>query len=329
MTSPRLIGAGVLCAALDGHGEIVLLLGREREVLNWKYGSSKWCAFSGRAEEGESALENATREFLEESCSVVKLQEDSALPLQREPALQSLRGALVERRLSRASRSEEDLHEHVTFICRVPYDPLLPARFSETHARLWRANAVFKKFQAEKRACERLPRAFCPGFAFGERVFTVGLEVEDSERLAVVEVLDEADASVHLWRFRLCERALLEAKAVSRAWKQVEDYVLQERASGLLQHPAFVLNYRSQRLVSAFVNGAFLEKTELGWFKLASLESLPGLGRDCFKAHFLESVRSFSEKIRGLFAEGGGEELELLAAERRVHEGSPSGICVH
>lgn len=328
MTTPRLIGAGVLCAALDCHGEIVLLLGREREVLNWKYGSGKWCSFSGRAEEGESALENAAREFLEESCSVVRLREDSELPLQREPALQSLRSALVERRLSRTPRSEEEELLHVTFICRVPYDPLLPARFSETYAQLCVANAVFKKFQAEKRACERLPRAFCPGFAFGEHVFTVGLEVDDAERLAVVEVLDEGDASLHRWSFRLCERALFEARAVSRAWKQVDDYVRQERASGLLQHPAFVLNYRGQRLVSAFVNGAFLEKTELGWFKLSALESLPGFSRDCFKAHFLGSVRSFSGKIRSLFAEG-GVRLEAPRAAARAHESSPAGICVH
>jgi hypothetical protein len=321
--SPRLIGAGVLCAALDAQNEIVLLLGREREVLNWKYGSSKWCSFSGRAEEGETALENATREFLEESCSIVKLEEDSVLPLQVECASQSLRRAIVEKRLAKDARSEDGALMHVTFICRVPYDPLLPHRFSATYAQLCRANAVFKKYQTEKRACERLPRAFCPGFSFGEHVFTVGLKVAEAQQLVVVEVLDEEKDSLHCWNFRLCEHATLEAKAVSSAWKQVEDYVHQERHSGLLQHPAFVLNYRRHRLVSAFVNNSFLEKTDLSWFKLSTLEnSLGPFGRDFFKPNFLESVRGFSDKIRSLFVED--RELE----RRQAPDAAPT-ICVH
>lgn len=324
--STRLVGAGVLCVALDPHQEIVLLLGREREVTNWRYGSSKWCAFSGRAEEGEDALTNATREFLEESCCVVKLEEHSSLPLQASEAYASLSRAIVEERTTRSLRAEEQL-SHVTFICQVPYDALLPQRFAETYLELSHANSIFKRYQAEKRACEALPRAFLPGFCFGESVYTVGLRADAPGDVAVVEVFDGNADQLYTWSVRLSSRAWREASVVAKAWSDVNVFVAEAMEAGRLEHPAVHLHFERSRLVSAFVNNCYLEKTDLAWFKLSLLESSSSLfGRDFFKPRFLDGIYSVAAKIRGIFAGASPREVtETLPVALE----EPASICVH
>ena len=324
---PRLVGAGVLCAAKDPHGDIVLLLGREREILNWKYGSSKWCSFSGRAEEGEDALSTATREFVEESCSMVRLQEEATLPCLAKDVAWCLKQALPAQKLIRSVHPDEGMLSHVTFLCRVPFDDTLSSRFAEVHQRLSRANVVFKEYQRTKKACDALPRSFMPGFAFGEHMFTVGLSVEDPEGTVAIEILDGAHDQVYTWTFRLSNKACQEAKAVSGAWKCVETFVAQEQASGILGHPALILNFERTRLVSAFVDRSFLEKTDLAWFKLSSLEDASTLkGREQFKTHFLEAVRSFSPMIRSLFLEDHIESRSFQGTHGSIGHAS---ICVH
>ena len=325
--STRLVGAGVLCVALDPQQEIVLLLGREREVSNWKYGSSKWCAFSGRAEEGEDALTNATREFLEESCCVVKLEEHSSLPLQASEAYASLSRAVVEERTTRSLRAEEQQLSHVTFICQVPYDDLLPKRFAETYLELSHANSIFKRYQSEKRSCEALPRAFLPGFCFGESVYTVGLRADAPGDMAVVEVFDGKADQLYSWSVRLSSRAWQEASAVAKAWGDVKVFVAEALEAGRLEHPAVNLHFERSRLVSAFVNSCYLEKTDLAWFKLSLLESSSSLfGRDFFKPRFLDSIYSIAAKIRGIFASRSPRED---AQQLPVALEAPTSICVH
>jgi predicted NUDIX family NTP pyrophosphohydrolase len=63
-------GAGVLPYAIDEHGEIHVLLGRERFVSSWK-GSCTWSGFEGSKKDNETIANTAIREFVEESLGVV------------------------------------------------------------------------------------------------------------------------------------------------------------------------------------------------------------------------------------------------------------------
>lgn len=65
---PRICGAGVLPYFVE-NGEFMFVLGKERYVPGWK-GSSKLSAFEGGHKGGETLIENATREFVEESLGV-------------------------------------------------------------------------------------------------------------------------------------------------------------------------------------------------------------------------------------------------------------------
>jgi len=312
---PRLVGAGVLCASKTPAGDVVLLLGKEREVPGWKNGSLKWCGFSGRSEEGETALMSAAREFLEESCSAVMLTPDATLPATLAEVSRALEHALPVAHTLKAPYPSELLLCHVTYLCRVPYDAETPRRFLRLHEELKRVDAVFKSFHRSKKFAEHLPRFFMPGFVIADKTLTVGLRADLEADVVSVDVVEELGGSGEpappvTWRVKVTPQMAKEAANVSGAWKEVTDFVARERQSEVFAHPAVLLATHRSMLVSAYVNRCYLEKTELAWFRLEDLVSPERWrGRDDFRRNFLESVRSLAPQIKGLFAE------ELAAAE--------------
>lgn len=306
--SPRLVGAGVLCVSRDSSGDVVLLLGKEKEVSNWKYGSSKWCCFSGRAEAGETAISTAAREFLEESCGMVRLHGASQLPssweeccavLERSPSLQNF--------LKSFRRDAADGLQHVTFLCVVPFEEPLPRRFHYVRHALSTLDELCKTYQRCKKACEHLPRSFMPGVSLTDDVVTVMLEhcidegpAGGETSVAVVQAVDARTDYTFRWAFQLSREAAREAKELSGAWIDILDF-LQMHAC-LLRHPALNVIYRLGFVVSASVNRSFLEKTELAWFKLRDLAD-PDFPGETFKSHFLELVRCSAVLLQRLLDE--------------------------
>ena len=303
----RLVGAGVLCVSKTPEGDIVLLLGKEREVPGWKNGSLKWCGFSGRSEEGETALMSAAREFLEESCSAVMLTADASLPATLEEVSRALERSLPVSRTVKTPYPSDLLLCHVTYLCRVPYDAETPQRFLKLHEELKRVDAVFKTFHRSKKLAEHLPRFFMPGFAIAEKTLTVDVRVDVEAATVSVDIFEELGAessALKTWRIKVTPQMAKEAASVSCAWHEVRDFVARERQSEIFLHPAVLLVSHRSMLVSAYVNRCYLEKTELAWFRLDELTSAERWrGKDDFRRNFLESVRNLTPQIKELFAE--------------------------
>lgn len=303
----RLVGAGVLCVSKTPAGDVVLLLGKEREVPGWKNGSLKWCGFSGRSEEGETALMSAAREFLEESCSAVKLTPDASLPATLEEVSRALEHSLPVPHTVKAPYPSELLLCHVTYVCRVPYDSDTPQRFLRLHEELKRVDAVFKAFHRCKKLAEHLPRFFMPGFAVAEKTLTVDLRADLETEIVSVDIFEELGAEpvpLKTWRIKVTPQMAKEAASVSNAWREVVDFVAQEQNSEVFAHPAVLLVTHRSMLVSAYVNRCYLEKTELAWFRLEDLMSTERWrGKDDFRRNFLESVRNLLPQIKSLFVE--------------------------
>ena len=302
------MGAGVLCVSKNLDGEIVLLLGKEREVPGWRHGSLKWCGFSGRAEEGETAIVSAAREFVEESCSAVMLSERSSLPAKPEDVSLILQKAISVSHTVKAPPPSEMLLYHVTFICEVPFDEGAPDRFLRVHDDLKKVDAVFKVYHRIKKSVERMPRFFLPGFAVAEQMVTVNLRVDVEQDLVFVDFFDGLSADPLLmktWKMQVSPLVAKEAVALSEAWREITDFVEKERHSDIFAHPAVLLTTHHKMLVSAYINRCYLEKTELAWFRLDDLESTDRWkAREDFRRNFLESVRSFGPQIRSLYSPG-------------------------
>lgn len=63
-----LCGAGILPFCISKEGELLFILGKEQIVQNWR-GSERWSAFEGGTKNNETSIENAVREFEEETLS--------------------------------------------------------------------------------------------------------------------------------------------------------------------------------------------------------------------------------------------------------------------
>jgi hypothetical protein len=303
----RLVGAGVLCYGRGGDGHIALLLGREREVLGWKQGSRKWSAFSGRAEEGELAQSVAAREFVEETCGTVPLRgctdvEGVRRFLEQAPSVE------LTLQTTAAENEEGPLLSHVTYLCEVPREQGLEERFTRTRTELTRLESVFRAFYRLRKNSEFLSRLFLPGFVLGAGVVTTDFlpEAPDLVRLVCLDAAREASVLV----LRVSPEAFEEAVALHAAWALLKAFVAEHAGAPIFSHPAVRLVHHAGELVAAYVNKAFLEKTEIAWWDLSELEALARerwRGGDSFRRYFLDNLRHLAPKIRALTR---GEEEE-------------------
>jgi len=291
------VGAGVLCFSRDDRGEIVLLLGREREVLGWRQGSRKWGGFSGRAEAGESAEEAAAREFLEETCACVPITERAYDP----PGLARALRAAPSLELTLRGPEPDDVLSHVTFFFELPYDPGLEPRFQALRAELAELDAAFRGFYRLKKGTEHLPRLALPGYVLGAGAVTVDFEPEAQDRLRVL--YEDAAGEQASLVLQLSPAAYAEALRLREAWTEVLDFVRARADAPVLSHPAVCLTRARGRLLAAYVNKAFLEKSDVRWWPLAELERLARerwRGGDAFRRYFLDNLCVFAPRVRSL-----------------------------
>ena len=285
----RLCGSGVVCYARRRDGHVWLLLGRERETPGWTQGSRRWSSFSGRVEAGESALQNAAREFVEESCAAVALEEGGRVPV---------RTSDVERCLARASVVERgfvarggEAARHVTFVARVPFADQ-PAQFARFRGQLMRLDAVFRALYRARKDCEAAPRLVFPGFEMSPRLVTQDLELDDVEEPPKLRVTLWSAWGRELVELQPTAPMLPELRRLRDALAVVRCCVAEPEAAAALAHPAVRVTRVGGVVAHARVDRAFLEKSELRWFEAVELEQARAEGRlaDDFRRCFLEAM---------------------------------------
>ena len=142
-------GASILCYVIPPHwGGIYVLLGKERPVLNWPEGSSKWSDFGGgRGEVDGSAEGTAAREFVEETLAVVKYFDTDTLPRQTHDDITlSLQRQEYTFKFYISYETSPERH-FVVFVKQIPWDPDCVDRFVETRYRLMDARAHYGSYE--------------------------------------------------------------------------------------------------------------------------------------------------------------------------------------
>lgn len=117
----KISGAGVVPITTAPNGTVYVLLGREKFVKNWS-SSLKWSGFEGGNTGAESAVENASRELIEESLGMIFSDKESLIKM-------------LETRnyIARiAVKTMNGTRTHVTYLKYIPWDPDLPVRFGNT-----------------------------------------------------------------------------------------------------------------------------------------------------------------------------------------------------
>lgn len=142
----RVIGACIMPFCIDPvWGRMYFLLGKERYTSNWVRSSELWSCFGGRpANRGEAVEHVAAREFLEETCGMVKFFESDTLPRTEHADISNflashkflLRVNIVIKPGGEPS-GKADAHKlYTVFVTQIPWDPQCVLRFGRCRSML-------------------------------------------------------------------------------------------------------------------------------------------------------------------------------------------------
>jgi len=294
----RLTGAGVLVYTVH-QGEILVLLGRERETPGWRQGSHKWSSFSGKVESHENALQGAAREFAEEACACVPIA-GQEVPTKVQDVADMLR--LHARAVEQSSQSKGERLVYFTYIVRVPHHPY-EDYFARTREKLLELDAVFRNFYRVKKQVEGAPRFFLPGFVLSARITVVSFHVSSDTEVEVT--MHEEDSLADLVTvFSVSAEVAMNLRELEEAWQEVQDFIRARSHDPIFSHPAVNVETSRKQIVSAYVNKAYLEKCEIRWWKLSDLLRLqeqPWNSADSpFRRLFLENVSTLARHVMHL-----------------------------
>lgn len=289
----RLTGAGVLAYTVH-RGEVLVLLGRERDTPGWRQGSKKWSGFSGKVEANEDAIQGAAREFAEEACACVPIG-GIQLPARISDVAEMLRRHAWPIEKITLAKGEELVY--CTYVVRVPHAPYEQI-FAQTRTRLLELDLVFRNFYRIKKLASSAPHFFFPGFVLTSKITTVGLRVLNA---AEVEVrMHEEGRSEDLLCVFACPVGLAASlRNVQHALDYLHFFVSGRAQDPIFSHPAVVLITSRSCVVNAHVNKAYLEKCELRWWKLSALTEAHACARGDtdFRKLFLENLTTVATCI--------------------------------
>ena len=138
-------GAGILPFMRRGK-KIFFVLGRERFVQNWR-GSHRWSGFEGGRKPTESIVENAVREFHEETMGAF-LKTSGDLETDLEENNYAMRIALS----MRAPLTER---AHVTFVKHFAWQPNVSSHFAASRRTLLAIQTLAETIKSKSLACPR------------------------------------------------------------------------------------------------------------------------------------------------------------------------------
>ena len=297
----RYTGAGVIPFTLrDDYAH--LLLGRENWNRDWPEGSHRWSGFSGRLEPHEEPIACAAREFFEETCGCVQLDETTGSAVHIQDTL-ATRGRLLQSTSLTHDREETEALVYSTYIVFVE-DFDYPTLFMDTRRQLLDMERVLCNYYCQMhRFRQRNGFGFLfPGYRFGMHVAVCNFRVDAVRgELAVTFCDDYEDVFEQVLRIP-CDGAIQSLERIAHAWQNVLDYLNDSEHKSLLEHPAVNVQRVGQQVVHVSINKNFLEKCELGWWKLDDVLSEPVKSMR-FRRLFLEVAPALAREISTLVAQ--------------------------
>ena len=283
----------------------MLLLGKEREVVGWKQGSRRWGAFSGRAEEGETSLTCAAREFVEETCASVPLGLDSAVPTSITTVLGHLGHTPIFRRTCQRTFPYPTEFTHISYLSRIAYREAYTRQFHIIRTQLMEVEATLLEYQLLRKTLEHVPKLLLPGYVMSPTVSTVDFSVDYQQHLLTAECRDASNPLEKIeLTFSASEEACKEALDIWHAWKALEVWIVEREHEPIFRHPAVQILRHCGRITHIEVRRSFFEKTEVAWWRLSDLEALSRSGDrwrlEGFRRYFLDNITDIGDQIRSI-----------------------------
>ena len=286
-------GAGIVAFSFDDSGEPVVLMGREKVTPGWKQGSNKWGAFSGRSDQDEIIEETAAREFIEESIAVVPIDETSPVPVSRVQVEQCLRDGDYVRKIEHISQTKDGtLRKHVLYLKWIPYgDHALT--FNHFRNSLGRLDDILRRYN-RLRNNVTCPKICQVGYFMSATVVVVDVvHRDDSFEIHV----DDNGISHFVHISGLTSQEDMDTKKLIRCWRDIKNVIERGLSDDILEHPALSLKLSGGKLVGAKVHKPFLEKNQIGWWSMKSLQNAMATNDEAIRRPFHDVVPAIVDGI--------------------------------
>lgn len=286
----KISNAGItpFAVAPNNANDIYVLLGKEENIEGWKYGSNKWCNFSGRVEytmdcDVEYA---AAREFVEESMAVVNLNLNSKHNYEKDIISDihtELKSKKYTHKITMKKSGHNSEYSAVNYLKRIPWQPNLPAKFDSIRNRLLTLKAASDNYNEciSKMKNFNIP---IPG-----NKMTNPDDPEIDMGVIVNMTLTDEGKQISYSYWNMCKQELLYntmtltceqnnphikniIEQIADAWNVLRDIFIQLPQS-IVNHPALVIHMvpETRLLTNVTVKKCHMEKQCIGWWSLPRL----------------------------------------------------------
>lgn len=272
------IGSGILPFSINNEGKYCLLLAKERFNPSWK-GSCRWSGFEGSKKLSESYIENACREFSEESLNTINMSED-------------IKKILEESRFNLkivVNMKQEKMMTkyHVTYLVFIPWQTKCIHEFKKVREKLLNLKTcedMLKKLCFENNIY-RLYEKTSIGYILSVRC----IESIGNDEMCVTYVVKDDDENI----FDKKVVCALDSKACM--WQYMRKCIT--FMLNFYDHAAIFKQYDYLNIIyNIQINEDYLEKEKIMWWEFSTLQEVVFNGgvyeNEFFKPFFMPIVKS-------------------------------------
>ena len=302
----QIVGGGILPVSIDEHGIIRILLGKERYINNWR-GSLKWSGFEGGKKVDESPEHIAAREFLEESMGLVSLDDcektsimDNVLQIiQNEKYFLRILLCIEHENITIHNIREYINRFHVTYVIQIPYKTSYVDDFTYLRRQLSEFQTKLTNFQKlNELVSNEYPYLKEEQIIQGKKVKAI-VQVELDQNILIITYLEEEGLK--------CIKKDVSSLIDCDLYTYIKWFQSRESLNNDIEYLQKFNCIHIEKnclgfFVNATVNDEYIEKQQIAWWSLESLEKVFVNGgyssNDYFRAYFLPVLQRTIQELK-------------------------------
>lgn len=272
------IGAGILPISINEEGKYCLLLAKEKFNPLWK-GSNRWSGFEGSKKSSESCLENAFREFSEESLNTIVTEESIKHTLEKSKYNLKL--------VVNIKQEKSQTKYHVTYIVFIPWQTRCIEEFRKVKEKLQNLKMCqdiltklyqdLKIFQLHKKT------------HIGYILSIKSIESIDEDEMCVTYIVKDDDESI------VEKKVMCPFDSRACMWQYMRKCIT--FMLKFYDHDAINKSYDYLNIIyNISVNEDYLEKEKMMWWEFDKLEKVISNGgfyeNEFFKPFFMPVLKT-------------------------------------
>jgi hypothetical protein len=277
------IGAGILPFSINEKGKYCLLLAKEKFNPSWK-GSNLWSGFEGGKKITETYIDNAFREFKEESLNTIVTEENIKKVLEESRYILKLVVNIKQERMQ--------TKYHITYLVFIPWQTKCIEDFKKIRNKLQNLKMcedILTKLYQNLSIFQIYKKTY-----IGYILSVKSIESKDDDEMCVTYVVKDQDERV-VEKKVVCP---MDSKACM--WQYMRKCIT--FMLKFYDHEAITKSYDDLNIIyNVSVNEDYLEKEKMKWWEFEKLEKVVSNGgtyeNEVFKPFFIPVVKSVLDTL--------------------------------